>query len=71
MKGGSLRFASPLVKGFNVPGLSAAEGVRQRWLKHQQHLRLVIIPSRTSLTVTEAGESAAHFLLLFRTSPSC
>lgn len=67
MKWGSLQFAFPLVKGFDVPGLSAAEGVRQRWLKHQQHLRLVIIPSRTSLTVTKEGESTTHCLLLFTT----
>lgn len=52
MKGGSSQFTLPLVKGFTVLGLSAAERVRQRRLKHQQHLRLVIIPPATSPTVT-------------------
>lgn len=53
MKGGSLHFVFSLLKGFAVSGLSTAQGVRQRGLQHQQHLRSVPITFQTSLTVTE------------------
>ncbi len=65
IEGGSSQFVFPLVKGFTVLGLSAAEGVRQRRLKHQQHLRLVIIPSHS---VPEEGEGVPNRLPLSRTS---
>lgn len=48
MKGGSLQFVFPPVKRLAVSGLSAAQRVRQRRLKHRQQQRLGIIPSCTN-----------------------
>lgn len=48
MSAGSLQFTFPLIKEFAVSGFSTAEGVRQKWLQQQQHLRLVLILSLPS-----------------------